>query len=144
MSVRSLKASDVMWNHIEPIRCGTPLTKVVKSLLANHVTGLPVVDEKRHVIGFVSEQDCIHALLVSNYHSEGDPMVDDVMVSTPYTISPETSVVDLAQKLEKEKPKVYPVVEGGRLKGIVTRTAILAALARSGCGIETPRYAAAE
>ena len=63
--MRSLKVSDVMWNHIEPIRCGTQLTKVVKMLLHNHVTGLPVVDDHRHVIGFISEQDCIHALLVS-------------------------------------------------------------------------------
>ena len=41
--MRSLKISEVMWNHIEPIRCGTPVTRVVKALLANHVTGLPVV-----------------------------------------------------------------------------------------------------
>jgi len=40
--MQSLKVSDVMWNHIEPIRRGTPLTKVVKTLLHNHVTGLPV------------------------------------------------------------------------------------------------------
>jgi len=53
--MQSLKVSDVMWNHIEPIRRGTPLTKVVKTLLHNHVTGLPVVDDHRKVIGFVSD-----------------------------------------------------------------------------------------
>lgn len=142
--MRSLKASDVMWNHIEPIRCGAPLTRVVKTLLRNHVTGLPVVDEHRKVIGFISEQDCIHALLVSSYHCEGDPIVDDVMFRDPVTISPEMAVVDLAQNLGAGKPKVYPVVDHGRLVGIVTRTAILAELARSGCGIELPKYAGAE
>lgn len=142
--MRSLKASDVMWNHIEPIRCGEPLTRVVKALLRNHVTGLPVVDEHRKVIGFISEQDCIHALLVSNYHCEGDPIVDDVMFREPVTISPEMAMVDLAQNLGAGKPKVYPVVDHGRLVGIVTRSAILAELARSGCGIELPKYAEAE
>ncbi|MDX1599641.1 MAG: CBS domain-containing protein [Marinobacter sp.] len=142
--MRSLKASDVMWNHIEPIRCGEPLTRVVKALLKNHVTGLPVVDEHRKVIGFISEQDCIHALLVSSYHCEGDPIVDDVMFREPVTISQEMAVVDLAQNLGAGKPKVYPVVDHGRLVGIVTRTAILAELARAGCGIELPKYAAAE
>ncbi|PHQ25992.1 CBS domain-containing protein [Marinobacter guineae] len=142
--MRSLKVSDVMWNHIEPIRYGTPLTKVVKTLLHNHVTGLPVVDEHRHVLGFISEQDCIHALLVSSYHCEGDPIVDDVMFRKPLTISPEMSVVDLAQNLGAGKPKVYPVVDHGKLLGIVTRTAILAELARTGCGLELPRYASAE
>ena len=142
--MRSLKVSDVMWNHIEPIRCGTPLTKVVKTLLHNHVTGLPVVDDHRHVLGFISEQDCIHSLLVSSYHCEGDPIVDDVMFRKPLTISPEMSVVDLAQNLGAGKPKVYPVVDHGKLIGIVTRTAILAELARTGCGLELPKYARAE
>lgn len=142
--MRSLKASDVMWNHIEPVRCGTALTQVVKVLLQNHVSGLPVVDDHRKVIGFISEQDCIHALLVSNYHCEGDPIVDDVMFREPVTISPEMAMVDLAQNLGAGKPKVFPVVDHGRLLGIVTRTAILAELARSGCGIELPRFATAE
>ncbi|MEX2473671.1 CBS domain-containing protein [Marinobacter sp.] len=142
--MRSLKASDVMWNHIDPIRCGTQLTRVVKVLLQNHVSGLPVVDDHRRVIGFISEQDCIHALLVSNYHCEGDPIVDDVMFRDPVTISPEMAMVDLAQNLGAGKPKVYPVVDHGRLVGIVTRTAILAELARSGCGIELPKFAGAE
>ncbi len=142
--MRSLKASDVLWNHIEPIRCGTALPKVVKALLANHVTGLPVVDDNRRVVGFVSEQDCIHALLVTSYHHEGEPTVDDVMVKEPVTISPEMSVVDLAQNLGHGKPKVYPVVENNRLVGIVTRSAILAELARSGAGIELPKHVAAE
>ncbi|WP_339754503.1 CBS domain-containing protein [uncultured Marinobacter sp.] len=142
--MRSLKVSDVMWNHIEPIRCGVPLTKVVKTLLHNHVTGLPVVDEHRHVLGFVSEQDCIHALLVSSYHSEGEPIVDDVMFRKPLTVSPEMAVVDLAQNLGAGKPKVYAVVDHDKLIGIVTRTAILAELAHTGFGLELPKYASAE
>lgn len=139
--MESLKASDVMSNHIEPIRCGTPLTKVVKTLLHNHVTGLPVVDDHRKVIGFISEQDCIHALLVSSYHGEGNPKVDDVMFRDPVTISPEMSMVDLAQNLGAGKPKVYPVTDHGKLIGIVTRTAILAELARIGYGIEVSKTA---
>ena len=139
--MRSLKASDIMWNHIEPVRLGTPLPAVVKHLLQHHVTGLPVVDEHRRVVGFVSEQDCIHALLVSSYHSEGEPSVDDVMKAEPVTISPEMSVVDLAQNLGHGRPKVYPVEDHGRLVGIVTRTSILAELARVGAGIDVGRFA---
>lgn len=136
--MKSLKVANVMWNHIDPIRCCTPLTKVVQILLANHVTGLPVVDDKRHVLGFVSEQDCIHAMLVRSYHHEGDPLVEDVMHNTPFTISPEESIVDLAQMLGRDKPKVYPVVEQGRLVGIITRSAILAALAENSGEMKTP------
>lgn len=139
--MQSLKVSDVMSNHIKPIRCGTLLTKVVKTLLHNHVTGLPVVDDHRKVIGFISEQDCIHALLISSYHGEGEPEVDDVMFRNPMAISPEMSLVDLAQNLGAGKPKVYPVTDHGKLIGIVTRTAILVELARIGFGIEMPKTA---
>lgn len=137
----ALRVSDVMSNHIAPIRCGTPLADVVRVLLENHISGLPVVDENRHLLGFVSEQDCIHALLVSNYHCEGDPIVDDVMFREPLSISPGTAIVDLAQKLGSGKPKVYPVVEHQKLIGIVTRTAVLAELARIGCGVELSKRA---
>jgi CBS domain-containing protein len=130
-----------MSNHIAPIRCGTPLTKVVKALLENHISGLPVVDASRRLLGFVSEQDCIHALLVSNYHCEGDPIVDDVMVREPLSISPGTSIVDLAQKLGAGKPKVYPVVDHGKLVGTITRSAILEHLVRAGCSVGAPRFA---
>jgi CBS domain-containing protein len=129
-----------MSNHIKPIKCGTFLTDVVKALLENHISGLPVVDDQRRVLGFVSEQDCIHSLLVSGYHCEGDPVVDDVMFREPLTVSPDLALVDLAQNLGAGKPKVYPVVEDGKLIGIVTRSAILQELARIGCGTELPRF----
>ena len=103
-----------------------------------------MVDAHRHLLGFVSEQDCIHALLVSNYHCEGDPIVDDVMFREPLTISPSTAIVDLAQMLGAGKPKVYPVVENEKLIGIVTRTAVLAELARVGCGIELSKRSGAD
>lgn len=137
----ALKVSDVMSNNIAPIRCGTPLTKVVKVLLEHHISGLPVVDASRRLLGFVSEQDCIHALLVSNYHCEGDPIVDDVMFREPLSISPGTAIVDLAQNLGAGKPKVYPVVEQGKLVGIITRSAILEHLVKAGCSVGTPRFA---
>ncbi|MBK1851363.1 MULTISPECIES: CBS domain-containing protein [unclassified Marinobacter] len=140
----ALRVSNVMSNHIEPIRCGTPLTEVVKALLENHISGLPVVDADRRLLGFVSEQDCIHALLVSNYHCEGDPIVDDVMFHEPLSISPGLAIVDLAQQLGSGKPKVYPVVEHGKLIGIVTRTAVLAELARIGCGLELSKHTSAD
>lgn len=132
--MRSIQIRDVMQRQVPAIYRHTPLTTVVKTLLRNTVSGLPVVDEDRHIIGFVSEQDCIHALLVSSYHGEGDPEAADVMFDKPELVSPDDNMVDLAQHFVRGRPKVYPVAENGRLVGLITRSQILAVLAQEGRG----------
>ena len=139
--MRSFQVRDVMQRHVPVIRLHTPLKTAVTVLMENKLSGLPVVDGQGGITGFLSEQDCIHALLVSNYHCEGDPQVGDVMFDKPLTVSPGDSMVDLAQNLGRGKPKVYPVAENGRLVGIITRSQILAVLAREGCGFGLRRSA---
>ena len=132
--MRSIQVRDVMQHQVPAIHPHMPLATAVTTLLEHGFTGLPVVDDQRHIIGFISEQDCIHALLVSSYHGEGDPEVGDVMFDKPLVVSPADNMVDLAQNLGRGKPKVYPVAEAGRLVGIITRSQILSVLAKTGFG----------
>jgi CBS domain-containing protein len=52
-------------------------------------------------------------------------------------VDAESSIIDLAQKMGKLKPKSYPVTEDGKLVGLITRSAILASLwaNRASCDI---------
>ena len=123
---------DIMARHPASIRVGTDLTEVVEVLLRQHMTGLPVVDASDRVVGFVSEQDCLRSLLVSSYHGEGSPRVEDVMFREPLTVKLDDTVVDVAGQMVKAKPKVYPVVDqGGRLQGLLMRSQVLAHLIES-------------
>ncbi len=125
----SLLVRDVMAKHPPAIRLGTDLTGVVETLLNHHLTGLPVIDEGDHVVGFVSEQDCLKALLVSSYHAEGAPKVEDVMHPDPLTVDLDDSVVDIAEQMLKQKPKIYPVLDGNRrLVGMLVRNQVLKAV----------------
>lgn len=120
---------DVMAKHPPSIRLGTDLTDVVETLLSHHMTGLPVVDADERVVGFVSEQDCLRTLLVANYHGEGSHKVDSVMHKEPLAIAPDTQLVDIAEQMLKQKPKIYPVVdENQRLVGMLIRSQVLRAL----------------
>lgn len=120
---------DIMARHPASIRIGTDLTEVVEVLLRQHMTGLPVVDDAERVVGFVSEQDCLRALLVSSYHGEGSPRVEDVMFHEPLTVKLDDAVVDVAELMVKQKPKIYPVVDqSGRLKGLLIRSQVLTCL----------------
>ncbi len=124
----SMLVRDYMLKHPPHIKCGTSVDDAVERLLFHRLLGLPVVDDAMRVVGFVSEQDCIHAMLVTSYHHEGSPTVDEVMGRALLTVKPEESIIDVAQRMGKDKPKSYPVVEDGRLIGLITRSAILQAL----------------
>ncbi len=124
----SIRVRDIMTSPAPFVLASTPLGEAVETLLKHQLMGLPVVDDNRTVIGFVSEQDCIHAMLVSSYHCEGAPNVHDVMRHEILAVDPERNIVDLAQEMGHNKPKSYPVLDDGKLVGLITRSSILAAL----------------
>ncbi|MGB2247815.1 MAG: CBS domain-containing protein [Alcanivorax sediminis] len=124
-----LTVSALMGKHPSAIALGTELTQVVEQLLQNKASGLPVVDEHHRVVGFVSEQDCLRKLLISSYHCEGSLIVDEFMHDQPLTVGEEDSVVDVAELMVTQKPKVYPVVDDqNRLVGMLSRHQVLRAL----------------
>lgn len=124
----SMLVRDVMTSPSPFVKQGCDLGEVVKTLLKHGVFGLPVINEQHELVGFVSEQDCIHSVLVSSYHCEGAPVVDDVMSREVLAVEADSSIIDLAQKMGKNKPKSYPVADDGKLIGLITRSAILESL----------------
>lgn len=134
--MKNLTIADVMDTVPPFIHSEQPLDEVVTQLIKHHVGGLPVVNDKREVIGFVSEQDCIHSLKVSSYHCEGIVRVEQVMSREAYTISPDMLLIDLVERMGNNKPKIFPVTQDGKLVGLITRPQVLLVLAESsiGCG----------
>ena len=124
----TIVVKDHMQSKKAAIKAKAPLSDVVDSLLENRTIGAPVVDDAWHVVGFVSEQDCIRQLLLSSYHSEGMPRVEEVMFDTPLIVAPNDSIIELAKEMILHKPKIYPVVDEGKLVGIISRADVLHAL----------------
>ena len=91
-------------------------------------SGLPVLDDQKRLIGFLSEQDCIPSLLTGSYHCDSRTRVEDLMSRTPLFVSPDDSILDLARQMTGAKPKVYPVLEGGKVVGIINRRQVMQAL----------------
>ncbi len=89
----------------------------------NSIRHLPVVDGKKFV-GFVSEFDLREVRLLP---LSEDILVRDVMVKDPVTISPEESLEDAARLIFKHKIGGLPVLENGKLVGVLTSKDILAA-----------------
>lgn len=124
----SILVRDYMQSNLLAINANASVREVVEHLLKWNVTGAPVVDQNMAVIGFVSEQDCIKEMLNSAFYAENSALVTDIMRSDVLTVAPETSILEIAETMLGNKPKNYPVIEQGKLVGLINRRHILQAL----------------
>jgi CBS domain-containing protein len=122
----------------------TPETAVKEALVVldrHQVTSLPVVDGAGRVVGVVSEADLIRdsvaqdrrasILPVSGAHDR-PATVADVMSRHAVTVHPRTDLADAVELMTSTSVKSLPVVdERGRILGIVSRSDVVHALARS-------------
>ncbi len=104
---------------------------VVDFLIAHQLTGCPVVDINHQLVGFISEHDCIRSLTSSSYYGDDSEPVSSLMSSEVLSVSPDDSIFELAQRMQQQKPKTYPVVEAGQLVGVITRHDVLKAIAQT-------------
>jgi len=106
----------------------TSVEEVVKTLAKNHIVGGPVVDTEQRLVGFITEQDCIEKMLNDTYYSDSHGVAEDIMRKDPLSVSPDDDILYLAEKMLEKRPKIYPVVEGDKIVGIISRAQVLKAL----------------
>jgi len=144
-----MKAADVMVSNVVTVGVNASVGEVAAILLNNHISAAPVVDDKGELVGIVSDGDLIrrpeigttkrHSWwleLISNkwasateYIKSHSRKVADVMTREVITAKPDTPLGDIAAMLERNRIKRVPIVEGGKLAGLVSRANILQALA---------------
>ncbi len=126
-----LKVRDIMRHRTLALRPDMGLKLAVHEIAEAGLLGLPVIDEKERLVGFVSEQDCLEKLVTESYHCDHHLTVADMMRRNPLHVSEDLTLFALAQLMGRGKPKLYPVTRDERLVGIVTRGHVVQALAES-------------
>ncbi|MBD3584810.1 CBS domain-containing protein [Salinimonas sp. HHU 13199] len=127
--MESLQVCDYMNQHPVKLTKDMPVAEAVECLLQSGQSGGSVVDERGRLTGFLSEQDCIRQMIESCYYREQVCRVSDIMQSPALSVKPYMSVIELAELLLKDKPRIYPVVDDdGVLVGSINRSAILKAI----------------
>ncbi len=110
-------------------RPGETVYEAINALLAAGMTGGPVVDEKKQLVGFLSEHDCLRAGIEASYTCQQLASVEQLMSKTVLSVAPDDSIIELAQRMAGPKPKIYPVVdENGLLLGTISRQDVLRAI----------------
>jgi CBS-domain-containing membrane protein len=125
---------------------------VADLLLEHRISAVPVVGNNGEILGIVSEGDLINrpesetrhrkswwleALasnesLAAEYVKSHSRQVTDVMTRDVITVAPDTPVAEIAALLEKNRIKRVPVVQDGKIVGIVSRANLLQGLASLG------------
>lgn len=126
--MRSILVKDHMDNNPHAIHQNTSIRDAVESMLKAQIIGAPVIDDDQRVVGFVSEQDCIRGVLNDAFYCDQSHQVRSLMTFPVLTVTPDTSIVEVAEQMATHPPKNYPVVQNGRLVGLISRSRILQAL----------------
>lgn len=128
MVEKTVVVRDYMSHKVVSFDIRDDVADIVAVLLENKITGAPVLDAHRQVIGFISEQDCIKEMLNTAFYCDLTATAADVMKKPVVTVDPDLPITALAEQLDTSKPKVFPVVEEGKLVGIISRANVLQAL----------------
>jgi CBS domain-containing protein len=112
--ILELKGRDVVT--IEPAQA---LSEAVKVLSERRIGALLIVDGHRPVSGIISERDIVRAVAAQGVKALEEP-VSRFMTEKVVTCTGQTSINDVMELMTKQKFRHVPVVEGGRLAGIIS------------------------
>jgi len=133
------------------VKMSSTVLEAAEIMLANRISGLPVVDDNGVLVGMLTEADFLrrHELdtdrrrtwlqgwftspgrIADEYVRTHGRLVEEVMSSPVIAIAPEASLCDAVNLMERNKLKRLPVISGGMLVGIISRSDLLRALARA-------------
>lgn len=147
--------SDIMDRNPATVSEEDPIENVLAKLREHQLPGLPVVNEGGRCVGIITEADLVMGSEEGDLHLPHyfelfgglvflEPLghfedrlrkavaaqAKDMMTKDLVTISPEATVEEAGDKIAKSKHNRLPVVEHGRLVGIVTRVDVLEALTK--------------
>ena len=151
-----MKAKDVMTKEVITIPHRATYEEAVRILHENHISGAPVVDEKDHLVGIISEKDLFRGLFpkYGNYYKRPEAYVDleareakiEEIKSDPVenfmipmkdvvSILPNTPILMVGAIMLARGFHRMPVMEDGKIVGLVTRDQIYGSIFKKYLGL---------
>jgi CBS domain-containing protein len=143
-----MRARELMSTPVVVVPPEASVKQVAERMVANRVSGVPVVDHLDHLVGIISESDLVSKL---EYQEKGQGLLGlldhlahtvgadrklhartaaELMTPLVVTASPDAPVRELIHLMTTHMINRIPIVESGRVIGIVTRADILRTLVR--------------
>jgi CBS domain-containing protein len=107
-----MQAKDVMTTRVITVTENETKQQAARLLAQHRISGLPVVNDDNVVVGVVTEYDVI---------SKKGQTVGEIMTHGVISITPDTDLEEVSHILVHERIKRLPVLDQGKLLGIVSR-----------------------
>lgn len=108
----------------------TPIETAMESFLENKISGAPVLDNQGNLVGVLSEKDCMRTLFESSYYNNLGGFVKEYMSTDLKTINIHDTLSNVADEFIKSRFRRFPVMEGDKLVGQISRRDILRAIVK--------------
>ncbi len=130
-----MKVRDRMTTEVITVGMSDPIRKAWELVEENQLRRFPVVEGDK-LVGIITDRDIRNAtassvvLTEKKYHDFllDNVKVESVMTPDPATVAPDTPLDEAARKILELKVGGLPVVEDGRLVGIITETDLIKTL----------------
>ena len=150
-----LTARDIMTREVVTIQAEASVEDLAKLLEEHRIGGAPVLDKNGMLVGVVTQSDLvqrsrdlelppalnildIHLFLETPSHFKKrlekllGGRVKDVMTENPHSVAPDTPVNEIARLMSSQGVHTLPVLEGGKLVGIVGKLDLIRGVAHPG------------
>jgi CBS domain-containing protein len=117
-----IPVKEVMTRNVITFREDTSLDEVAATLLEKRITGAPVVSGEGHVVGIISETDVF---------SKKGKVARDIMSQRVISVTEETGIDEAARLLIGERIRRVPVIRGGKMVGLLSRSDVLEFFAKT-------------
>ena len=150
-----LTARDIMTREVVTIQAEASVEALAKLLEEHRIGGAPVLDRNGALVGVVTQSDLvqrsrdlelppalnildIHLFLETPSHFKKrlekllGGRVKDVMTENPHSVAPDSPVNEIARLMSSQGVHTLPVLEGGKLVGIVGKLDLIRGVAHPG------------
>jgi CBS domain-containing protein len=129
-----MKVAEIMRTDLKTVTGDATIADATLVLSEAHVSALPVVDRRDHLVGVLSTTDVLNAAAETADPEARERLfeitqVNEIMTPRPLTIAPDADIKEAAQQMLYLEVHRLFVEEDGRLVGVISQTDIVRAVA---------------